>query len=284
MFYFSTCESSSSTGVDSYIDFHTYCQEKKDGFADYIMENSFRGKDQPLPKKIENFIKGEEDLFFSKPKLPYNFRLGFFLTPLYTVILLFLTFGIHKKRMKVQASAQDYRIEKEEDNTLFVICENKAIKQDIFNYYRAQKYSVCLEKINTNDFQFYSVKPHELLKHLCQLNGVNEKKAREHLAHMGVRDLNVLPGCHEITLKIIAAVKTAVDFEVIVMDDFLKNESIEFENDFFRLLLYVEKSGKKIIYLSCQMKQAAMRLNEKIKVNVRDFKAYPMNLNTVSLR
>jgi hypothetical protein len=127
LFYFSTCESSSSTGVDSYIDFHTYCQEKKDGFSDSIMENSFPEKGKPLPK-VKSFLKEDDDLFFSKPKLPYNFGLGVFLTPFYSVLLLLLSFRIFKKRLKIQGSKHGYRIEKKKYNPLFVLCENEAVK------------------------------------------------------------------------------------------------------------------------------------------------------------
>jgi hypothetical protein len=284
LFYFSTCESSSSTGVDSYIDFHTYCQGKKEGFADYIMENSFPGTDQLLTKKVENFIKGDEDLFFSKPKMPYNFWVGVFLTPFYALILLFLTFAIHKRRMKVRAPVEAYRIEKEKDSPLFVLCENISIKEDIFNYYQSQRASVCLKKVETSDFQFYGVKSLELFKHLCHLSGVDKQKALENLKQMGIKDLSALPLCHEITSKIIAAVKTAADFEVIVLNEFLKNESREFERDFFKLLLFLEKSGKKIFYLSTQIYQTQTRNNVDEKIHVDKFKSLPINLNKVSLR
>jgi len=282
LFYFSTCESSSGTGVDAYMDFHTYCQETKEGFVDFVIDKTFPGKDQPLPK-VESFLKGDEDLFFSKPKLPYNFGLGVFLTPFYTALLLLLTFSILKKRLKVPSSTETYRIEQEKDNPLFVLCENVSIKEDIFNYYRSQKGSVCLEKIDTGDFQFYGVKPHELFNHFCQASGVDEKKALENLSQMGIKDLTGLPVvCHEITSKMIAAVKTAGDFDLIVMNDFLKNESREMEKDLFNLLLFLEKSGKKIIYLSCQMKQSNYRLTDKIKID--GFKSFPLELISTSLR
>jgi hypothetical protein len=285
LFYFSTWESSSGTGVDSYMDFHTYCQEKKDKFSDFIRENSFPEKDKPLPK-VESFLKGDEDLFFSKPKLPYNFGLGVFLTPFYTVLLLLLTFSILKKRLKVPAPAEAYEIEKEDSNTLFVLCENEKIKSDIFNYYQNQKGSVCLEKIDTGDFQFYGIKSHELFNHFCHASGVDEKKAIENMEIMGIRDLRGLPVNHENTSKIIVAVTTAADRELIVINDLLKNESRELEKDLFNLLLFLEKAGKKIIYLSCQMKHATTYYDNDIKfpAQVNGFKAYPLDFNNTTVR
>jgi len=282
LFYFSTWESSSSIGADSYIDFHTYCQELKDGFTDFITDNTFEGKDQTISKNVVNFIKGDEDLFFSKPKLPYNFWLGVFLTPFYTVIILFLTFGILKKRMKVSAPSENYLIENEKYNPIFVLCETKAIKEDIFNQYKNQDNTVCLEKISTDDFQFYGIKPHDLFRQFCQLNGGYEKKAQDNLELMGIRNLKGLPETEEILLKIYAAVATAADFDKIVINDFLKKESREFENSFVNLLTSLETSGKKVIYLSCQMKQHSIRLEETIKI--KGFEAFPLNFQNDSLR
>jgi hypothetical protein len=289
LFYFFVCENNSSIGVNSQIDFHTYCLEKKDGFVDFIIENSFQkeeeksqGVDKKQTKKIENFIKGDEDLFFAKPKLPYNFWLGVFLTPFYSVLLLFLTFRIFKKRQISQGSKKDYRIEKEKYNPVFVLCENESIKEDIFNQYKDQGNTVCLEKINTSEFRFYGVRPHELFSHLCQVSGVDEKKAGDNLVLMGIRDLAGLPFNEEIIYKIYAAVLTASDFDLIVINDFVKKESREFENDFFRMLLSLEKSGKKILYLSTQMQQTSIPFPEKIKI--KGFKEFQLYFKDTSLR
>jgi hypothetical protein len=282
LFYFSTCESSSSTGVNSYMDFHSYCQEKKEGFADFITENSFPEGDKPLPEKVENFIKGDEDLYFSKPKLPYNFWLGVILTIIYSIVMLFIVYRQHKKRQQIQVSKKGCRIEKQKYNPLFVLCENESVKDDIFNQYRDQSHTVCLEKINTNDFRFSGIKPLDLFRHLCRANGVHEKKAEDNLVLMGIRDLAGLPFSDEIIFKIYAAVLTASDFDLIVIDDFVKKESREFENYFFSLLLSLEKSGKKILYLSTQMQQTSVPFTEKIKI--KGFKEFPLDFKDTSLR
>jgi hypothetical protein len=284
LFYFSICESSSSAGAINYIDFHTYCQGKKDEFVDFIMEKSFPGKDQPISKNIENFIKGDDDLYFSEPKLPHRFWLGVTLTLAYSVVLLMISYRINKKRMEIPEPKREYHISFEKENVLFTLCENKSIKEDIFIYYQNQreKETICLGKIETGDFHFNGIKAHELLKHLSVLSGVDEKKALENLTHMSIKGLSALPLCHEIVLKVYAAVRTAADSELIVLDDFLKNESRELQKHFFNLLLSLEKSGRKIIYLSCQMKQTANSLDDNIKID--GFKAFSMDLNNTSVR
>jgi hypothetical protein len=209
--------------------------------------------------------------------------LGIFLTPFYSVLLLFLSFQIFKKRLKFKGSKHGYRIEKKKYNPLFVLCENESIKEDIFNQYKNQSHTVCLEKINIGDLQFYGIKYHDLFSHFCQLIGDYEKKARENLVLMGIRDLEGLPETEEILQKIYAAVITASDFDLIVIDDFIKKESREFEYYFFRLLLSLEKSGKKIVYLSTHMQQTSVPSFEE-NTKFTGFKEFPLDFTDTSLR
>lgn len=281
LFFFSICESNASVGGINYIDFYTYCLEKKDKFVDFNIKKS-----PPTTKNIENFIKGNEDLYFATPALPFNFWLGVFLTLFYTALFLFLSYRIQEKKNRPPVSKESYRTEKDKDNPLFVLCENQEIKQDIFNFYQSQKKAICLEKINTYDFTFYGVKSHELYNHLCQVKGVEEKRAIEHLGHMGIKDITALPVCHEIILKIYAAVTTAADHEVIVLNDFLLNASRELEKSILNLLFILEKSGKKIIYLSTQMYQEKNNLGEIVSKKFKGEKFFNVriNLNKVSFR
>jgi hypothetical protein len=288
LFYFSTCESS-STGVNSFMDFHSYCQEKKEGFVDFNIDKTFPPKkegvtieDESASKKLENFIKGDEDLFFAKPKLPFNFWLGVFLTPFYSVLLLFLSFRIFKKRQKIQEPKISCQITFEKGNVLFIHCENESIKRDIFNHYQNQGNALCFEKFNISHFKFYGIKTRELFKHLCLVSEVDEKKALKNLEHMGIRDLNIFEPDDETILKIYTAVKTNADYELIVLDDFLRKESREFEIHFSRLLLALEKSGKKIIYLSTRSYDISMSLDDEVEID--KFAILPIDLKEVTLR
>ena len=262
-----------------------YSESVKGNFRDFIIKKKFY--EGAKPGKVEPFTsKGDDkNVFYAKSHLPYNFGLGVFLTPFYTVLLLLLSFRILKKRMKVPEPKKAYQIEKEKDNTLFVLCEKEEIKTDIFNYYQNQKNSICLEKINTGDFMFNGVKAHEIFKHLSIVSGVDENKAFKHLEYMGIKDLKGLPVCHEIILKIYVAVKTAADFDLIVLNDFIKKESREFEHNLCSLLLFLEKSGKKILYLSTEMFQTKISSNNfDEKIEVDKFTSLPVNLNKAIFR
>lgn len=293
LFYFSVCESSSSICVISQIEFNTYCQEKKEEFVDFIIKKEFPEDEEPSQKtdkkdskkiEIENFLKGDEDLFFSKPKLPYNFWLGVFLALFYSILLLLLSFRILNRRLKIPKPKASYQItfEKGKGNVLFAHCENDSIKADIFNHYQNQENTLCLEKIDVSHFQFHGVKVGELFNHICRVSGTDEKKAIKNLGYMGIRDLSIFKPDEETILKIYTAVRTAGEYDLIVLDDFLKKESKQFESGVIKLLLTLVKSGKNIIYLSTESYDVVGDIDDNIKID--KFLSLPIDLNVVILR
>jgi hypothetical protein len=175
-FFKTTIEEITGSGGNNFISFYNYCQKMKLEFLSFYIKKRFIEK----ASVIESFVKGDENIFHAKSSLPAGFWFGIGLTLFYSVGLLFLSYRIHKKGLKIPEPKKTYTIEQEKDNPLFVLCENKETKQDIFNYYQGQN-AVCLEKINTDDFMFNGVKAHELLKHLSGLSGVDEKKALENM-------------------------------------------------------------------------------------------------------
>jgi len=98
--------------------------------------------------------------------------------------------------------------------------------------------------------------------------------------YLNTFNLTLFNFSEEIIFKIYAAVITASDFDSIVINDFVNKESREFEIDFFNLLLSLEKSGKKILYLSTHMQQTSVPSFEKIT----GFKEFPLDFTDTSLR
>ena len=280
-FYLSVNKEICGCGALSFIDFYSFSKKRKEEFILFIIIKKFY--EGAKPGEVEQFTSKDDDknIFYAKSHLPYNFGLGVFLTPFYTVLLLLFSFILLKKRQKAPKPKKSYQIEKEKDNPIFVLCENEEIKTDIFNYYQNQKNSLCLQKINTGDFMFNGVKPNELFIHLSQVSRVDENKAREHLAHMDIKDLSIFKLDDETILKIYAAVIAATDFELMVLNDFVKKESRQFQFELFKLLTQLVKDGKKIIYLSCEMKQG-VSTDDIIKID--GFMAFLLDLDADDVR
>jgi hypothetical protein len=282
--YLSLRKELSSAGDLNSIEFYSFCMEMKKKFIKYYiikrLNTQQRGKGT-----VQNFIKGNENEFIAKSRLPYGFGLGIGVTILYIIGLLFWSYRLHIRRLKVEESREiDFNVNFEEGkNTLFVLCKDEAIKREIFNHYE-QKDAACIEKINPADFKMNGIKPADLLKHLSRVAGVDEKRARENLGIMGV-DIDTVKNSHETILKIYAAVMTAGDHRLIILNDFLKRESRQFESDLVELFSTLLSAGKKIIYLSTEMYQTAIRFEDKIKIDkFGNFPILDRDIKEISLR
>ncbi len=272
----------SGCGGTNYIDFYTYCLDIKEKFKEYILKKKF--EEGAVPGKVEPFtIPGKKDfnIYYAKSRLPFGFLWGIIVTLASIAVLLEISARKYKKRCLSMEKMVPVT-EEMKANPLFILCQNNAVKNGIYYYFENRDRCAVLEKLDTDEFLFKGLTAGCLLTHLCRLAGVEEKKAHERLALMGIRDITPFALDHEILLKIAAAVETAKDFDAIILDDFVKNESRKFEADIFTLLSELESEGKRIIYLSCQMKQGSAPKDEIIKVD--GYKAFPLDLASSSVR
>lgn len=99
LFYFSICEDASSNSYDRFIEFFEFSKDKKEKFVQFCVDRIYPlpepGKSEtpgPAQPKIENFIKGDEDLFFAKSTLPRYFWLGSILSLLWIAGFLFTSY------------------------------------------------------------------------------------------------------------------------------------------------------------------------------------------------
>lgn len=284
-FYYSVSKEVGGIGFNSFLDFYDYSLSLKFKFIDFYLEKKFNQKTEP--GKIDSFIKKDENLFYSKNGLPGYFILGIILNLFYNLVFFILNLKVHSKRFQTSV-CKDYKYAIEfpnVQNAAFILCENDKIKDEIFRNYQQQENACFLEKINTNDFQF-DLNPYKVFKHLCKISRVNETTASERLELLGIEGIDNLKALkklsHEEILKIYAAIKTSQKCDYIVINDFVKGETRRFEKSFFDLLSFFESSGKKIIYLSCEMYNQSVSLNDRLIID--DYKIFDLPLTTVSLR
>jgi len=89
-YYLATTEELSSCGYGSLLRFHRYSQNlKKKFFKFYMTQLYFMGNFS----KVENFIKGNENVFRSESLLPEFYWLGHLLTVIYIIVLLTISYG-----------------------------------------------------------------------------------------------------------------------------------------------------------------------------------------------
>lgn len=278
-FYISTNKELSSKGFQNFIAFYRHSYDMKQDFIKFYIDRKFY---RPLPESgVEPFIKGNENLFYGKSQLPNNFLLGLLAAVVYVVALLVTIYRRQRKGIEGE-KLKTVKVDFKKGNPLFALCQNEKIKSDIFRYYQEQKTAACIDKITMN-FHFNGVRADVVLTFLCHLAKVKEEKAIEYLSILGIKDLSTLKLEEEEILKFYAAVKTAKnDVELIVLDDFFKQKTREFETDFFKLLSTLDYSGLKILYLSCNMYYPKKSLDEDI--HVETFHLFPLPIDEITLR
>ena len=84
-FYRVSCDEISSRGYRSYLAFYNYLQELQKTFLRFWIDKFYIEKN----KKVINFIKGDENLYFSKSRVPGNFGFGVAVTGLWIILLMF---------------------------------------------------------------------------------------------------------------------------------------------------------------------------------------------------
>jgi hypothetical protein len=282
--YLSNNKELSSKGFQNFVDFYHYAYDMKFKFVDFYLYRKFW---MPLPKSgVEPFIKGDEDLFYGKSRLPHSFLLGLILAVIYIAALLVILYRMQTKKIK-QENVKPVNVDFNKGNPLFALCKDEKIKSDIFQYYREQKTTACIDKI-TADFPYQlnglnGIKANEVFKFLCRLARANKEKAIKYLSILGIEDLKSLKLEEEAILKFYSAVKIAKNgVDCIVLDDFFKQKTREFETDFFKLLSALQASGQKILYLSCNMYYPKKSLDEDIEVET--FYLFPLPIDEITLR
>ncbi len=281
-FYLSVNKELSSKGFRNFILFYRFVLDTKNRFIDFYIAKKFY---HPLPKTgVEPFELENENLFYAQSRLPPGFWPGIALMFAYIVALLLVFRRIHTNTP--EPAMENPGIEFPGNRAgVFVLCRDEQLKTDICRYYEKEKNASRLEKINPDQFRF-DTGPAETLDYFCRIAGVDPQKAAEHLAEMGITNPKEMKtpshAPRELLPKLYAAVKTAGRNEFIVLNDFVKREPRSFEVDILKLIAALEKTGKKIIYLSTEMYYPVESINGMI--NVKYLQTFPLKTDEITLR
>jgi ABC-type Mn2+/Zn2+ transport system ATPase subunit len=91
-FYNSVSSELSSKGYGSIASFYRYSKELKHRFSMFYRWKKFHTKET----KVENFIKGEENIYYARPQLPPYFLPGVIIYGLIAVVLFFLSLVLNR--------------------------------------------------------------------------------------------------------------------------------------------------------------------------------------------
>ncbi|MGD2091753.1 MAG: hypothetical protein PVH61_36605 [Candidatus Aminicenantes bacterium] len=90
----------------------------------------------PVPPKIENFIKDNEDLFFAQSKLPRNFWLGSIISILWIAGFLFAAYRRTLKQIEDEpGDIRDFEVEMKSDEFNYLLTAHQGLKNQVYNYF-----------------------------------------------------------------------------------------------------------------------------------------------------
>jgi ABC-type transport system involved in multi-copper enzyme maturation permease subunit len=105
-FYSLTAAEVSSRGFGNYKAFYLYLQELRQKFVRFYIDRVYYND----PNVVVNFVKGDENLFQGKSRLPDNFGIGVVVNLGYIIIMLAVSFFLFKRAM--------FRLDKKEIESL----------------------------------------------------------------------------------------------------------------------------------------------------------------------
>ncbi len=277
-FFQKVSEEATGMGYYGMVDFFRKINEVKSGFLHFYVEHKIKGN---YKKPIESFIKADENIIQGQSRLPRYFLLGFGLTLFYTMLVFCLSYWFyHSRSGSCPAMVPKFEFPPGE-NTRFLVCKTENIRRQIFQHYRLQPDTVCIEKINPADFR-NGLKPVDLIKHLARLAGVPMETVLKNLDLLGMKKIPKKLTDKDIK-RIYVAIMTAGEYKDIVLDDFLLEESQELEKDVFRLLGNLTLEGKRAIYLSIKIYSSAGNLNDDFQLE-EDYSAEDMHFSEIMVR
>lgn len=152
-FYLSTVSEFGSTGSSNLIDFYDYTRQLKKDFFKFYINKKFYERSEP--GQVESFIKGEENIYAGKSKLPDNFGFGILINIIYLIVLLFLSFFRFKKHLYVRYNGIEklkHPVDLEKGKCRVVLTSSPEIKDVFYSYF-----SSCRE-----GFPIYICHPEEI--------------------------------------------------------------------------------------------------------------------------
>jgi len=297
LFYLSSGKELSSHGGSNLIDFYSFSKLRKKQFLGFYFEKRFFSKSSPdHVGPVENFIKGDENIFQAKSRLPHGYTTGLILNLFYILVLLFF---LHRRsaRQETKDKNHEHQVDfedvykdldpEEKRNSSLVFCADPETREGIYTFYQKdQENAACIRKYDiekdNNGMNFKTVLRY--FSRLERLSPDDQAQAAMFLSLTGITDLNAVGLTGDDLLKVYAAVKIAQlpGPGVLVMNEFFKDMGRGFENSFLPLFSRLETIGFKVLYLSDNFSNQKRGLKETHAI--KDYINLPLEFDLDSLR
>ncbi len=98
LFYSQSIEELNGCGGFAFIDFNRFSRQRKEEFIDFYVEKKFINPTRAVD--VENFIKGDENIYYSQSRVPKDFWFGVTLTMVYNLMAMAIAYFRFKNLLK----------------------------------------------------------------------------------------------------------------------------------------------------------------------------------------
>lgn len=271
----------SGKGYVAYLDFFNYVIEMRDQFMRFYGQKRYETENIEMP--LEPFIKNFENIYRFRSRLPGNFGTGVAVMVIYITILASLArWPKRKKKITVEPPVSIGNIR--QGHILFLLVnKNKqeervnALKQGNRSNLHRESHRIMNEEVTVSRFIDYA----------CREKKIEKNKVMENLELFAVqeKDFHRKLGKHseESKRKLICSLVFAEANEVMIIDNFIKGASAEFEQQFLSLATREAKNDRRIVYIDSEIYTPSSSFI-KLDINIKNYRPFQLEPQQVRLR
>ncbi len=138
-FYIAMNNEISGLGYGSFIEFYQYTQELREEFIIYYLQKTFYSDD----KKVESFVKHDENVFISRSRIPSIFFFGAILNLFYLAVLFHFSFSRFRKYIfglpdQRYQELKELEMELMTGKTVVLLTADNGISGQLYNFFTGQ--------------------------------------------------------------------------------------------------------------------------------------------------
>lgn len=243
-------------GYYSHIQFLDYIIEMRHNFMKfYIKKRQFSKKSE-----IEPFIKNSENIFKAQSHLPPTFWTATGINLIFILILFFISRRLIKRhladneKMSYDGPFEFHRVKV--GDICYVYCGDEQQRDKLFRSLRGDE-TIFIDQISPEDFDS-NIKLKDFFYLAQKIEETDMERAQVYLEKMGIDAETLNKRIEEVPFetfkKFYCAVKFANLQKYLMISDYARESSKDFNHKFRTLLSYINKiEGKTIVYLSKEM-------------------------------
>lgn len=271
----------SGEGHIAYLDFCKYLSALKDQFMQFYGQKRYEVTTGEMP--LEPFIKNFENIYQSRGCLPGNSATGIAVMVIHIVFLGGLACRPNRDK-KIMIEPPEIPRNFKQGHMLFLLV-NKNKQEEIVNTLKQGKRSYLHRE--SHRIMNEEVTAWRFIDYTCREKKIDKSRVLENLGVFALREKDLhrkLANYPEVSKrKLICSLVFAEANEIIIIDDFIKGVSAEFEKQFLELAAREAKIDRRIVYVGSEIYTPTSSLI-KSDMNIKNYRPFQLEPQQVSLR